>query len=149
MPAANTQAQAIRDIAVDALEELKAVDLKVLDVAHLTTITDYMIVASGNSDRQVKALADNLIKRSKESGHKPMGIEGERTAEWVLVDLCDVVVHVMSAESRETYQLEKLWTHSTPESRAAPANYSDESVVPRDDSDGSWSHDASTDTADH
>ncbi|MEM7406187.1 MAG: ribosome silencing factor [Pseudomonadota bacterium] len=101
---------AILQLAVDALDELKAVDIKVLDVRELTTVTDYMVVASGTSGRQVRALSENLQKRSKEGGVTLLGIEGERDAEWVLVDLCDVVVHVMNPTSRETYQIEKLWT---------------------------------------
>lgn len=95
---------------VAALEELKAVEITVLDVGSLTTVTDFMVVASGQSTRQVKALADNLTRRVKEHGQRPMGIEGEQAAEWVLVDLCDVVVHLMLPQVREFYQLEKLWS---------------------------------------
>jgi ribosome-associated protein len=109
MQAASADAQALLHIAVDALEELKAVEVKVLEVGHLTPLMDYMVVASGTSDRQIRAMAENVIKRSKASGHPPMGIEGDSAAEWVLVDLCDVVVHVMNQEARDTYQLEKLW----------------------------------------
>ena len=110
MVAENSSAEAVLDLAVDALDELKAIDLKVLDVRELTSVTDYMVIASGNSDRQVKALADNLVQKAKDVGHRPLGIEGDQAAEWVLVDLVDVVVHVMSPNTRETYQLEKLWS---------------------------------------
>jgi len=110
MVAENSSAEAVLDLAVDALDELKAIDLKVLDVRELTSVTDYMVIASGNSDRQVKALADNLVQKAKDGGHRPLGIEGDQAAEWVLVDLVDVVVHVMSPNTRETYQLEKLWS---------------------------------------
>ena len=110
MVAENSSAEAVLDLAADALDELKAIDLKVLDVRELTSVTDYMVIASGNSDRQVKALADNLVQKAKDGGHRPLGIEGDQAAEWVLVDLVDVVVHVMSPNTRETYQLEKLWS---------------------------------------
>ncbi len=99
----------VKQIAVDALEELKAVDLTVLDVRRMTTITDYMIVASGTSDRHVRSLAGNVIEKAGVQGLKPIGVEGERQGQWVLVDLGDVVVHVMLPDVREFYQLEKLW----------------------------------------
>ena len=122
MQAASDQAKQVLNVAVDALDELKAIDLKVLDVSEMTTVTDYMVVASGGSDRQVRALADNLIKRAKETGIKPLGIEGERSGEWVLVDLSDVVVHVMNPSARETYQLEKLWSVPAEPGEAQPAH---------------------------
>ena len=96
-------------LAVDALEDLKGEDIVVLDVRKLTDITDYMIVASGRSGRQVIALAENLVQRAKRSHAPPMGVEGLDVGEWVLVDLRDVVVHVMQPEIRDFYQLEKLW----------------------------------------
>lgn len=97
-------------IADNALQELKAVDIHILDVSGLTTVTDTMIIASGNSDRQIRALADNLVKRAKENGIRPLGVEGELAADWVLVDLGDVIVHIMRPDTRAYYQLEKLWT---------------------------------------
>lgn len=99
----------LRQIAVDALEEMKAVDVAVLDVGGLTSITDYMIVASGTSDRHVRSLVNNVVEKAGEQGVKPIGVEGEQQAQWALVDLGDVVVHVMRPDVREFYQLEKLW----------------------------------------
>ena len=122
MQAETKRAKQVLDVAVDALEELKANDLKVLDVSGMTAVTDYMVVASGGSARQLRSLADNLTKRAKESGIQPLGIEGERSAEWVLVDLCDVVVHLMSPTTRDIYQLEKLWSVPVTETEATPAH---------------------------
>lgn len=102
--------EGLKRIVVEALEDLKAVDLRVLDVRGQTTVTDVMVIASGTSDRHVKALADSVLERTREAGVRPLGVEGERAAEWVLVDLGDVVVHVMQPRVREFYQLEKLWS---------------------------------------
>jgi ribosome-associated protein len=100
----------LRDVVLAALAELKAVDVKALDVRGLTDITDTMVVASGTSDRHVKSLAERVAQRCKEAGFRPYGTEGERDGEWVLLDLQDVVLHVMLPRVREFYALEKLWT---------------------------------------
>ena len=97
------------DVVARALDELKADDIQVLDVRHLTTVTDTMVVASGRSDRHVKAIAGAVVEQAKKAGYRPLGVEGERSGEWVLVDLADVVVHVMLPRVREFYNLEKLW----------------------------------------
>lgn len=107
-------------LVVDALLELKGRDIVKLDVRHLTTVTDYMIVASGNSNRHVKSLADSVAEKSKAAGHRPSGIEGESGGEWVLLDLGDTLVHVMLPRVREFYNLEKLWSLSPAKERAAP-----------------------------
>ena len=98
------------ELVVKALEDLKGVDIRVLDVSGMTTITDRMVIVSGTSTRHVKALADNVILKAKQAGFPPLGVEGEQTAEWVLVDLGDVVAHVMMPAVREFYALEKLWS---------------------------------------
>lgn len=100
----------LSDLVVNALEEVKAKDIVKLDVRDLTTVTDYMVVASGTSNRHVKALADAVAEKSREAGHKPAGVEGEDGSEWVLIDLHDVLVHVMLPRVREFYNLEKLWS---------------------------------------
>ena len=100
----------LKQIIIDALEDLKAIDIKSIDVSGFASFTDLMIIASGTSTRQVKALADKVSVKCKEAGMKPLGIEGERDAEWILVDLGDAVVHIMLPQVREFYDLEKLWT---------------------------------------
>ena len=113
------QSNRLRRLAVGALEDLKAADILELDVRKLSNFTDYMIIASGRSARQVAALAENVLMKAKQAGEAPLGVEGMRGGEWVLVDLGDVVVHVMQPEVREFYQLEKLWsTRETPEQRS-------------------------------
>lgn len=93
-----------------ALEELKARDIREIDVRGKTGITDTMVIASGTSTRHVKSIADEVIRYARRMGNPPIGVEGEREAEWVLVDLGDVIVHVMLPRVRETYLLERLWT---------------------------------------
>jgi len=92
-----------------ALEDVKAKDIVTIDVRGKTSITDFMIIASGSSARQVKALAENVIEKAKEQGVRPVGSEGLDGGEWALIDLNDVVVHVMQVETREHYDLERLW----------------------------------------
>lgn len=99
----------LRDQMVAALEDMKAVDVRSLDVRGSTPLTDFMIIASGTSDRHVKALAHSVLDKAREAGVRPMGVEGEQEGEWVLVDLRDVVVHVMRPQVRDFYNLEKLW----------------------------------------
>ncbi len=103
-------AEQLKDMCVAALEELKARDVRVLDVRDRTGVTDFMVVASGTSNRHVKSLAGNVQTELKKSGIAVYGLEGEREGEWVLVDFGDVVVHVMLPESREFYDIERLWT---------------------------------------
>lgn len=100
----------LKDLALAALDDLKAQDVQVLDVRGMTSITDVMIIASGTSDRHIKALADNVVEAAKQQGIQPLGVEGETSREWVLVDLGDVIVHVMHPQTRAFYNLEKLWT---------------------------------------
>lgn len=107
------QAEELRDLVVNALEDVKGVDVVVIDVRGKTAITDFMIVATGTSDRHVKALADNTLKEAREAGIKPLGVEGEQSREWILLDMNDVVVHVMLREVRDFYGLEKLWSVDT------------------------------------
>ncbi len=109
----------LSDLVVEALEEVKARDIVKLDVRKLTTVTDYMIVASGTSSRHVKALADAVAEKSRKAGHRPLGIEGENASEWVLLDLQDTLVHVMLPRVREFYSLEKLWSLSPVSDMAA------------------------------
>ncbi|MEE9421686.1 MAG: ribosome silencing factor [Gammaproteobacteria bacterium] len=111
-----TQVNNLKNIALQALENLKADNISDIDVRNMTSVTDFMLIASGTSSRHVKSLADSVVIACKQAGIKPLGIEGEREGEWVLVDLGDVVVHVMLPSAREFYALEKLWT-VTEESR--------------------------------
>lgn len=99
----------IVDLAVSAIEDVKGLDIKVLDVQSLTAITDHMVVCTGTSNRHVRSIAENVIVKAKERGHVPRGVEGLNSGEWVLVDLVGLVVHVMQAQARLFYQLEKLW----------------------------------------
>jgi ribosome-associated protein len=96
-------------LVVKNLEELKAFDIQILDVKKLTSITDMMIIASGNSSRQVKALADKIITAVKAKKIVPLGTEGVQEGDWALIDLGDIIVHIMRPPVREYYQLEKLW----------------------------------------
>ena len=93
-----------------AVEEIKAKDVVEIDVRGRTSIADYLVIASGTSTRHVKSIADEVTRFAKKLGVMPLGVEGEREAEWVLVDLGDVIVHVMLPRVREFYALERLWT---------------------------------------
>ena len=100
----------LRNAVVEALEDKKAKDIVALDVRKLTSLFDYVVIASGDSTRQTKALARNVQDKLKELGARVYGIEGEQSGEWVLVDLGDIVVHVMQPTVRQYYNLEELWT---------------------------------------
>jgi ribosome-associated protein len=102
----------LQQLVVSSLEDHKAIDIQVIDVAGMTPLTDLFIIASGTSTRHVKSLAEKLIFEAKTSGHPPLGVEGEREGEWVLVDLNDVIVHLMIRQTRAFYNLEKLWATS-------------------------------------
>jgi ribosome-associated protein len=106
----------LQKIVVDALEDVKAVDIEVINVTKLTSLFDRVVIASGTSNRQTRALANHVQVKVKEAGGEVISIEGEETGEWVLVDLGDVVVHVMQPAVREYYNLEELWA-TTPGKR--------------------------------
>jgi ribosome-associated protein len=99
----------MKDAVVDAIEDIKGFDITVLDVSKLTSMTHYMIICSANSSRQTKAIADNIYVQLKAKGYNPRGLEGEKDGEWVLVDLDDVIVHIMVPTTRAYYNLEQLW----------------------------------------
>lgn len=107
------QSNELLKLAQTSLEDMKARDVCVLDVRRLTSVTDYLLIASGTSDRHVRSLAQNLVETAKEAGQRPLGVEGQESGEWVLIDLCDVVVHVMQPRAREFYKLEDLWAVGT------------------------------------
>lgn len=102
--------QDLKDIVINALEEIKAADIVAIDVRELTGMMDHMIVASGNSNRQVKSLANTVVVDAKKGGYSLIGVEGDDTAEWILVDFGDVIVHIMLPATREFYDIERLWT---------------------------------------
>ena len=101
--------ESVRELVDEVLDDLKAEAIVWLDVRHLTSVTDLMVIATGRSNRHVRAVAETLLEQSKARGLKPLGVEGLDGGEWVLVDLADVVVHVMLPKVREFYDLEKLW----------------------------------------
>lgn len=99
----------LQQFALTKLDDMKAKDITSLAVSELTDMADYMIIASGTSNRHVRSIANHLISKAKEVGISIVGVEGEETGEWVLVDFSDVIVHVMQEEARQFYDLEKLW----------------------------------------
>jgi len=103
----------LQHLVVSALDDFKAIDLLVIDVTGHNPLTERMVIASGNSTRHVKSMADNLIIKAKAEGSPPLGVEGQGEGEWVLVDLNDVIVHLMLPQTRAFYNLEKLWEVST------------------------------------
>jgi ribosome silencing factor RsfS/YbeB/iojap len=100
----------LRSLVLAALDDLKARDVREIDVRGKSSVTDLLVVASGTSSRHVKSIADEVVRKAKQAGLPPIGVEGQREAEWVLVDLGDIVVHVMLPRTREFYGLERLWT---------------------------------------
>jgi ribosome-associated protein len=109
----------LEKLVLAALEDMKAVNVKLLDVRGLTDITDAMIVASGTSDRHVRSIAERVIEKARDAGRRPLGVEGTRDNEWVLVDLQDVLLHVMLPRVREFYAIEQLWEPTAAVVRAA------------------------------
>jgi ribosome-associated protein len=107
----------LEGIVAAALEDMKAVNIKVLDVRGLTDIADTIVIASGTSDRHVRSIGDRVIEKAKQAGFRPLGVEGARDGEWMLVDLQDVVVHVMLPRVREFYGLERLWDSGVSEAK--------------------------------
>jgi len=99
----------VKQLVIEALEDLKAINTVSLDVTQLTDVMDYLVIASGSSNRHVKSLASNVSMEAKKRGVRPLGIEGEQAGEWVLVDFGSVVVHVMLPATRDFYDLERLW----------------------------------------
>ncbi|MDF1766800.1 MAG: ribosome silencing factor [Gammaproteobacteria bacterium] len=110
----------LSQLAVTALEDMKGQAIRSINVANLTSITDYMVIVTGTSSTHVKALADSVDKAAKEAGQRVKSIEGKMQAEWVLVDLGDVVVHIMVAPMRALYNLEDLWNFATAAADAQP-----------------------------
>ena len=116
--AMNSQAQDVQaclKVVHEALLDVKAKDILELNVGAISNVADYMVIASGTSSRHIKALADNVAEEARKAGFRPIGVEGERDAEWILIDLGFVVVHVMLPTARKFYDLESLW-RATPES---------------------------------
>ena len=105
----------LQALVIDALEDVKATDIRVLDVVEKSSFTDVLVIASGNTSRQVRALANSVVVKAKEAGVNVVGVEGEQEGEWALVDLGDVVVHVMQPSIRIFYNLEKLWGDDSPQ----------------------------------
>ena len=113
-------APSLKTVVIDALADMKALEVKVLDVRGLTDVADLMVIASGTSDRHVRSVAQRVVERTKEAGFRPHGVEGQQDSDWVLIDLHDMIVHVMLPRVREFYGLEKLWD-MTATKRAARA----------------------------
>jgi ribosome-associated protein len=119
-PAAANQ-PTLRQVVVDALLDMKALEIKVLDVRGLTDIADTMIIASGTSDRHVRSVAQRVVEKTKQAGFRPHGVEGQQDSDWVLIDLNELIVHVMLPRVREFYGLEKLWDMTATTRAAARA----------------------------
>lgn len=112
----------MQGIVLDAINDMKAQDVKIIDVRDRTSVTDLMVIVSGTSNRHVKAIASNVVKEAKSKGLRPLGVEGEDQGEWILVDLGDIVVHVMLPQVRLFYQIEQLWEQQGGADRHADAS---------------------------
>jgi ribosome-associated protein len=99
----------LQAVVMNALDDMKALEIKVLDVRGLTDVADTMVIASGTSDRHVRSVAKNVVEKTKAAGFRPHGVEGQQDSDWVLIDLHEMIVHVMLPRTREFYGLEKLW----------------------------------------
>lgn len=117
---AAARAASLKAVVIAALDDMKALEIKVLDVRGLTDIADTMVIASGTSDRHVRSVAQKLVEKTKAAGFRPHGVEGQQDSDWVLIDLNEMIVHVMLPRVREFYGLEKLWDMTTTK-RAARA----------------------------
>ena len=104
------QGKALQDFVIDKIDDLKGQDIVAIDVHCKSSITDCMIICTGTSTRHVMSIADHVVQESRAAGMLPLGVEGEAAADWIVVDLGDVMVHVMQEESRRLYELEKLWS---------------------------------------
>lgn len=100
----------LTDIITNAIDDLKGQDVKMLDVTSLSNVMDTLVIVTGTSNRHVKSMANNVVVDTKKAGHQPIGVEGMDSGEWVLVDYGDTVVHIMLAQTRDFYALEKLWS---------------------------------------
>lgn len=104
------QGNALQDFVIDKIDDLKGQDILAIDVKGKSSITDCMVICTGTSSRHVMAIADHVVQASRQAGLQPLGVEGQNGADWVVVDLGDVIVHVLQDESRRLYELEKLWS---------------------------------------
>jgi ribosome-associated protein len=111
--------RSLKTVVHDTLADMKALDVKLLDVRGLTDIADFMVIASGTSDRHVRSVAQRVVEKCKEAGFRPLGVEGQQDGDWVLIDLSELIVHVMLPRVREFYGLEKLWDLSISKRAAA------------------------------
>ena len=118
--ARKSKAASLKTVVLDALDDMKALEVKFLDVRGLTDIADFMVIASGTSDRHVRSVAQRVVEKAKEAGFRPHGVEGQQDGDWVLIDLNEIIIHVMLPRVREFYGLEKLWD-MTATKRAARA----------------------------
>ncbi len=109
-PGEHLQGKALQDFVIDKIDDLKGQDIVAIDVHGKSSITDCMIICTGTSTRHVMSIADHVVQESRAAGMLPLGVEGEAAADWIVVDLGDVMVHVMQEESRRLYELEKLWS---------------------------------------